>query len=349
MMTLRLRSIIFLAIAMMVLLMAGSAMAQTTLLFDTGQPTGAAAPLLCGSTCGGSAQFQDVAGQFTLPNSYSISSAQLWVQAPSTGGQLAVVIRSDNAGLPGASVFSQSYTMPNQTTSGWVTFTFTQQPVLDAATTYWLSFEPVANSSISYTVPGGAPNPLTEYAVYNSLNSGWFTEATSQGMRVSGSPAQGATTLIDTGAGTNSSTSWSLFNVGSPNFNFLAGQFTLDQAASLSSVEGWMQIFTGGNVNVKIYSGNQQGLYNNIVPGLNIFSQAFSEPGSTYQAELGSVPIQRAIPGACGGHILAVLRAVSGQFLRWHGVWRAQPASHLRVLRRGQFELAQSDLQRDAV
>lgn len=287
MLTLRLRSRILSALVLTILLTAANAAAQT-LLVDTGQPTGTFGPLLCSTACGGGSTFQNLAGQFTLTDAYSISSVQAWIQAPSTGGQLAVVIRSDSAGLPGASVYSQTYTVPNQTTSGWETFMFSTQPVLQGDTPYWLSFEPVVGSAISYDMTESAPNPLPQYALYNSLNSGWFTEAFGLGMRISGTPAQSASLLVDTGAGPAGAFlngSVPIYNNSSSDFEYLAGQFTLDQAASLESVAGWMQVYTAGNVNVSIYAGNQQGLYNNIVPGkpgTAVYTQSYAE-GATSQ------------------------------------------------------------------
>ena len=267
--TLRLRSVLVSATILTVLLTAANAAGQTVLV-DTGQPTGTFGPLLCATACGGGSTFQNLAGQFTLNGAYSISSVQAWIQAPSTGGQLAVVIRSDNAGLPGSSISSQTYTVPNQTTSGWVTFTFSTQPVLQGDTPYWLSLEPVVGSAISYNVTESAPNPLPQYALYNSLNSGWFTEALGLGMRISGTAAESASLLVDTGAGPAGvflNGSVPIYNNTPSDFEYLAGQFTLDQAATLESAAGWMQVYTGGNINVSIYAGNQPGLYNNIVPG----------------------------------------------------------------------------------
>lgn len=289
--TLRLYRVIGIA----VILGAATAAAQT-LLVDTGQPTGTQGPLLCGATCGAGSTFQDLAGQFTLTQSYSISSVEAWIQAPSTGGQLAVVIRSDNSGLPGSSVFSQTYTVPSQTTAGWVTFTFTTQPVLNANTPYWLSFEPVAGSAISYNVLNNAPNPLPLYALYNSLNSGWFTEAFSFGIRISGTPAQGATLLVDTGAGETGflpNGSYGIFNGGGSNFEYLAGQFTLDQAATLESVAGWMQVTQPGNININIYGGNEPGLFNDIVPGASVYLQGYAQSATGQE---GWVPFQFSEP-----------------------------------------------------
>ena len=279
--------------------LAANSRAQT-LLVDTGQPTGTQGFILCAATCGGGSTFQNLAGQFTLTQANSISSAQAWVQAPSTGGKLAVVVRADNAGLPGISISSQTYTVPNQTASGWVTFTFANQPVLAANTPYWLSLEPVAGSLLSYNMKGGAPNPLAIYTLYNSLNPGPFVEALGLGMRISGTPAAGLTLLVDTGAGQIGQIgSLGLFNAGT-NFEYIAGQFTLNQAASISSIQGWMLVLAAGSVNVKIYAGNSSLALAGIIPGTSVFSQTFT-PGASSAMGWVSFPLSQPYPVLSAG------------------------------------------------
>lgn len=265
--------------AFMALLALGSIASAQTVIVDTGQPPSPAAQSisLCASSCGGGSTYQNLAGQFTLTQSYSISSVQGYFGALGTGGSLAVVIRADNGGLPGASVYSQTYTIPNTSAAGWQVFTFTNQPILAANTPYWLSFEPVVGSPILYGMPEGAPNPLPLYSVYNSLNSGPFTEVLGLGMRVSGTPAVGPTLLVDTGAGLGGSNvigSNSLFN-SAPNFEYNAGQFTLSQASTIQSIQGWMQVITPGSLNVKIYAGNSTG-YGHVIPGTAVYSQTYT-------------------------------------------------------------------------
>ena len=238
------------------------------------------------------------------------------------GGQLAVVIRSDASGVPGAAVFSQTYTVPNQSTSTWVVFTLTNQPVLAAATPYWLSFEPVVGSAISYALPGGAPNPLPAYAFYNSLNSGWVVNEGENvdpgyGMRLFGSPAASPTLLIDTGAPTSNANGAGIYNTGTTNYEYLAGQFTLSQAASISSVEGWMQVGVGGSVNVNIYAGNGPvGFAGDIIPGTSIFVQSFSIPVSPFGSSGGwvSFPLSAPNPVLPAGTYWVSFEPTAGNF-----------------------------------
>lgn len=268
------------------------------MLFDTGQPTGSGSGgELCAASCGAGATFQNDAGQFTLTEGYSISSAQAWIQAGATGGQLAVVLRADDAGFPGLSVFSQTFTVPSQTADTWVVFRFTNQPVLAANTPYWLSFEPVAGSALTYPMPGGAPSPLANYAFYNSRNTGWIVyDATFSltnpdlGMRLSGTPAASPVLLVDTGAPTSTTNGAGIYNTSASNYEYVAGQFTLAQADSISSVEGWMQVGTGGSVNVNIYAGNGMPLYDgDIIPGTSVFLQEFTIPATPLGGSAGWV------------------------------------------------------------
>lgn len=81
-------------------------------------------------------------------------------------------------------------------------------------------------------------------------------------------------TLIDTGAGSTEA-------VGSPVlfgpsdsgwFQYLAGEFTLSQAAKIETVSGWMDWSGGGGVQIKLYSDGGS------TPGAELFSQDFNFP-----------------------------------------------------------------------
>jgi hypothetical protein len=102
-----------------------------------------------------------------------------------------------------------------------------------------------------------------------------------------------STYLVDTGAGSTSSLgSASLFASGSTTcspqpqcaaaFQFLAAQFTLPEAASISSIEAWMTGNTAGSVAVKIRA-DLNGLPAPIQPPLyspsNVYAQTYSIPG----------------------------------------------------------------------
>lgn len=275
------------ALTMTAALLAASASAQT-LLFDTGQPTSTTSLVACGS-CGAGGGYQTQDGQFTLSQAASVASAQLWVwnnltTQGSTGGQMAVVIRTDSAGLPGSAVFSQTFTAPNVTSTGeWVTFTFSSQTLLSANTPYWLCFEPVAGTAVQYILPEGAPNPLPNYAFYNSANTLPILDPSGAalGMRLSGTPSTNTPTLlIDTGTPTGADGGSAQIENFSGNLEWIAGQFVLNQAATIDSVQGYMSVFIGGSIKVNIYAGNAN-VYNDITPGTSIFSQTFNQPATS--------------------------------------------------------------------
>src|SRR2546422_6715052 len=78
------------------------------------------------------------------------------------GGSIDVMIRAENGGIPGSSIFSKTYTQGIQSGFDWVVFS--SYDVVLPAGTYWLSFEPVANSGFEGSMSGGAPAPLPNYA-----------------------------------------------------------------------------------------------------------------------------------------------------------------------------------------
>ena len=110
-----------------------------------------------------------LAGQFTLASPATLDSVQAWMYV-SAGGSLDVKISADNGGVPGAAVFSKTYTVGAQAV-GWAIFS--NYSAVLAAGTYWLSFEPPDGSSFDGTMPVGAPNPLQSYA-YFITSQGWL-------------------------------------------------------------------------------------------------------------------------------------------------------------------------------
>ena len=162
-----------LSLVLAILFLAARSEAQTFLV-DTGAGTNSQAIILC-APCSPTDQFQNIAGQFTLAQSAAISSVQGWFAGTSgqgRGGKLALIVRVDRNGLPGTAIWSQTYTLPSIANSPGQWVPFAGYNVILAPGTYWLSFEPVVGSGLSYIFPTGAPNPLGNYAAYNSLNTG---------------------------------------------------------------------------------------------------------------------------------------------------------------------------------
>jgi len=168
---------------------------NSTLLIDTGpggsNPIGALSLFSSGSTtCSPQPQcaisFQFLAGQFTLAREARLESVQGWMSGG--GGSIAVVIRAENDGIPGSSIFSKTYTQGIQSGFDWVVFS--GYDVVLAAGTYWLSFEPVANSGFQGSMSGGAPAPLPNSAFFTTPNYRWinlgvFGPQPGLGMRIS--------------------------------------------------------------------------------------------------------------------------------------------------------------------
>jgi hypothetical protein len=189
------------AVAMITGLAALDATAQTYLI-DTG-PAGTSGGFgLFGSdssTCSPQPEcrqnFQYLAARITLPQAATIGGIDIWVGRFSSGGSMTVKIREEVAGLPGVSapplfsansIYAKTYMgAPDVVaTAAWVSFG-NYEAVL-AAGTYWITFEPVAGTNLNYSVPGGAPNPLSKYAFYGNGNSGYRQLNATLGIRVAG-------------------------------------------------------------------------------------------------------------------------------------------------------------------
>src|SRR5260370_641463 len=176
------------------------ASAQPALLVDTGAGSSAGLPLFgtgsttCSPQPACALSFQYLAGQFTLPNGATLDSVQGWM---SVGGPMSMVVRiyTDNSGVPGTSIFSKTYGL-SASFRAWQVFS-SFNPVL-APGTYWLAFEPANGSSFQAGMPGGAPNPLPNYAFDNDGNNRYvnfslFGQHPGLGMRVSGSTSTSPT------------------------------------------------------------------------------------------------------------------------------------------------------------
>jgi hypothetical protein len=114
--------------------------------------------------------FQFLAGQFTLVREARLESVQGWMSGG--GGSIDVMIRAENGGIPGSSIFSKTYTQGIQSGFDWVVFS--SYDVVLPAGTYWLTFEPVANSGFEGSMSGGAAAPLPNYAFHSDVNNRWI-------------------------------------------------------------------------------------------------------------------------------------------------------------------------------
>lgn len=141
---------------------------------------------------------QYFAGEFTVAKNSTIDNIMGWlgIGRSNSGGSVRVSLHSDGGDVPGAALFSKSFTPdPN-----YIAF-FPENPdpnirwqgVSDlnwsvTAGTYWASFVPDQN--FSGFMPGGAPMPLDHYASNNGFG-GWQPNTSSNlglGIRVGGEP-----------------------------------------------------------------------------------------------------------------------------------------------------------------
>jgi hypothetical protein len=147
--------------------------------------------------------FQYLAAQFTISEAVTLDSIEAWVIG--TGGSMDVKIRENVNNLPSTnappllspnSIFSKRYTsLPNFASAGWLQLP--QYASVLAAGTYWVTFEPVFNSNMHYSMPGNTPNPLARAAYYGDGNTGYhllpYSDANNHiGVRIKATPFPGA-------------------------------------------------------------------------------------------------------------------------------------------------------------
>ena len=141
----------------------------STLLIDTGPGGTSVGPVITGGQTG-FPDFQHLAGLITLAADTQIESVAGWMRIFG-GGSMSVHIRSDNGGLPGADLHTQSYTVATTATFGWQEFpNFNVQL---APGTYWVTFEAAFNSGVVASMARGAANPLASYAFKGNSFPNW--------------------------------------------------------------------------------------------------------------------------------------------------------------------------------
>ncbi len=139
---------------------------------------GAPAANASGETLSGHTPTQWVAVQFTLANPAAVTSIGGYFGEFTTGGGLNVVICTDNESdptlpTPGAPIWSQSFTVPSNSSSATLV-TFSPYLAVLAAGTYWVAFEPPTTSTLKSSMAGPPPTPQANNAFYSPGNGRWI-------------------------------------------------------------------------------------------------------------------------------------------------------------------------------
>jgi len=131
--------------------------------------------------------FQINAGQFTLNQSYTISSLETWMYSTSPGS-VDLVLYGDKGDLPDPNneILRQNFDVlaPGPVTD-WQGLTGLHQPLNSGS--YWISLEKTTtDDNFSVNLPSGAPHPLSHYAYRadEDNNGDWVPYTGGQGFRV---------------------------------------------------------------------------------------------------------------------------------------------------------------------
>ncbi len=97
---------------------------------------------------------QDIAQSFQVSTSNALNKIQIYVKKVGSPSNATVKIVNDSSGNPGSTVLATgTLTASSVTTSyGWITVTFTGNPILNTGTTYWLVIDASASSSKYYVI-----------------------------------------------------------------------------------------------------------------------------------------------------------------------------------------------------
>lgn len=139
---------------------------------------------------------QWLAGQFTITDSYTLTSVEGWFYAPNDGTATAAIYSDNGTGVPVNELYHQQVLLdsPSSGVNAW-----DGAYGLDwglASGTYWLAFELRTGDTFSGAMPSGtgtfgngAPNPLDDYARWSDI-WGWLEQSPSLalGMRISADP-----------------------------------------------------------------------------------------------------------------------------------------------------------------
>ncbi|MFA6999649.1 MAG: choice-of-anchor R domain-containing protein [Candidatus Paceibacterota bacterium] len=112
---------------------------------------------------GNTTNTQDVAQSFIVGTASPLNKVQLYIKKTGSPSNAIVKIMDDRNGSPGEQVFASGALLASTVTTsyGWVEVSFTTNPILDTATTYWLVIDASVSSSKYYTIGATSGNNYT--------------------------------------------------------------------------------------------------------------------------------------------------------------------------------------------
>lgn len=139
----------------------------------------------------GTEELRFVAGRFTLETSATTETVEAFMRVLSAG-DLNVLIRADDGGVPGDEVASGTYSVSVTDDAEWILFDGYDAELPSG--TYWLTVEPAALGGFWAIMMSGAEQPLSEYRFRESASGGWESapdgSSPGLGIRISGIPGE---------------------------------------------------------------------------------------------------------------------------------------------------------------
>lgn len=118
---------------------------------------------------------QDVAQSFQLSTSSPLNKVELYIKKTSTPSDATVKIVNDNSGSPGTTIYATGTLSASlvSTNYGWVPVSFSTNPLLVTATTYWFVIDAGNNASRYYILGGSTGGYANGSAKIGQQGSTW--------------------------------------------------------------------------------------------------------------------------------------------------------------------------------
>jgi hypothetical protein len=165
---------VFAILAVALLALVGGRLAAAAVIVDTGTPSGTPEY--------GFDTRQYFAGKFTVLNSVVIDSVEgYFSNFNATAGTITIAIHADGGEIPDAALFSSvGLTVPPGAPLAWRGLSGAGWSLNPG--TYWASFTP--GDTVSGTMPGTAPSPMIDYALFDGFTWSARTSALAVWVRI---------------------------------------------------------------------------------------------------------------------------------------------------------------------